>query len=149
MTRGEFAHKLLGRLGAPKTLHTRRALMAWMQAEGGSARSNPLNTTLKLPGSTDFNEVPVQNYTSGEQGIAATATTLLREKSHGYERIVRRLRMNAPAWAIVDAIIESDWGTGHEDAPGDDTVIEKVLDDIQHRRRPNRLRELERRQIAT
>lgn len=147
MTRGQFWHHVLARLGAPKTTQTRSAGMAWMQAEGGDSRHNPLNTSLRLQGSTTVNEAGVQNYVTDEQGIGATVKTLL-EAGHGYERIVRRLRMNAPAWAIVDAVIESEWGTGHEDAPGDDTVVEKVLDDIQHRRRPNRLRELERRQIA-
>lgn len=148
MTRGQFWHHVLAALGAPKTTQTRRAGMAWMQAEGGSSRHNPLNTSLRMPGSTTVNDHGVQHYVSDEQGVEATVKTLL-ESGHGYERIVRRLRMNAPAWAIIDAVIESDWGTGHEDAPGDDTVVEQVLDDIQHRRSPNRLRELERRPIAT
>lgn len=147
MTRGQFWHHVLVALAAPKTKQTRRAGMAWMQAEGGDSRHNPLNTSLRMPGSTTVNDHGVQNYVSDEQGIEATVTTL-REAGHNYERIVRRLRLNAAPWAIVDAIIESDWGTGHEDAPGDDTVIEKVLDDIQHGRRPNRLRELEKRSIA-
>ena len=147
MTRGQFWHHVLEALDAPKTTHTRRAGMAWMQAEGGSSRHNPLNTSLRMPGSATVNDHGVQHYVSDDQGIEATVKTLL-EAGHGYERIVRRLRMNSPAWAIVDAIIESDWGTGHEDAPGDDTVLEKVLDDVQHRRSPNRLRELERRPIA-
>jgi hypothetical protein len=119
-------------------------MQAWMAAEGGSANYNPLNTTLKLPGSTTLpgNTVGVQEYQSWRDGVAATVRTL-REEGHGYARIRRRLRLNAPAWAIVDAIIESDWGTGKEDDPGKDTVIEQVLSDIQHQRTPNTLDVLE------
>jgi hypothetical protein len=149
MTRGKFAKRVCDKLNIEWTEHVRRAFAAWMQAEGGSAKFNPLNTTLKEPGSTTLagNTAGVQNYVSGGQGIDATAKTL-RERDHGYEKILRRMRVNAPAWAIIDAIIESDWGTGKEDDPGDDTVIEKVLVDIQHDRKPNTLRELEAKTIA-
>jgi hypothetical protein len=150
VTRGEFMHKVLADLGIEKTLDAREAIAAWMQAEGGSADNNPLNTTLVLPGSTTMpgNTAGVQEYASADSGVEATVRTL-REEGHGYAKIRRRLRFGAPAWAIVDAIIESDWGTGHEDKPGQDTVIEKVLDDIRHDRQPNRLRELETRAIAS
>jgi hypothetical protein len=148
MTRGQFVTAVLRALGIKVELHGRRAMQAWLQAEGGSANYNPLNTTLRLTGSTTLpgNTVGVQEYQSAEDGIIATVRTL-KEEGHGYARIRRRLRLNAPAWAIVDAIIESDWGTGKEDQPGEDTVIEKVLTDIQHDRQPNRLRELEARSI--
>lgn len=151
MKRGKFANEVTRGLGARVTLHTRRALQAQMQTEGGSAKNNPFNTTLRMAGSTDYNKLPngvaVQNYVSAAQGIEATLKTL-REEGHGYGKIRRRIRLNAPAWAIVDAIIESDWGTGR--APGkSEALIEEVLDDIQHDRVPNKLSELEAKQIAS
>jgi hypothetical protein len=150
MTRGEFAKRVLEGIGAPLTTHTRRAMQAWLQAEGGSADFNPLNTTLHMPNSRTLpgNIAGVQEYRSIDDGVTATIRTL-KENAHGYPKIRRRLRLNAPAWATLDAIIESDWGTGHEDAPGRDTVLEQVLDDIQHDRRPNTLGELEARRVAS
>jgi hypothetical protein len=142
MTRRKYAVEVLTDLHAPITEHTMRAMMAWMVAEGGSAKFNPLNTTLPMQNSTRYNSVGVQNYQTAEEGVEATVRTL-KEDGHGYHRIRRRLRLNAPAWAVVDAIIESDWGTGKQDQPGADTVIEQVLDDIQKGRAPNRLGDLE------
>lgn len=55
----------------------RRFLDAWAQAEGGTARFNPLNTTEDWPGATVYNSVGVKNYPSGGAGVAATAATLL------------------------------------------------------------------------
>lgn len=126
MTRGTFAKHVLRGLKAPITVHTRRAFQAWMQAEGGSARNNPMNTTLHMPGSTRFNSADVQNYTSAEQGVEAMVATL-KFRGHGYEKITRRLRDNKPATEIVAAIGESDWGTNG-------TLMAEVLDDIKHRR---------------
>lgn len=140
MRRGAFAKKLLEGLGAPRTLHTRRALMAEMQAEGGAAKHNPFNTTLPMPNSTDYNEVGVQNYLSAEQGVAATIRTL-KENQAGYALIRKLLRDNAPAKAILEAIGNSAWGT-------DGTLALQVLDDIKHDRKPNTLAELEAREIA-
>ena len=36
-----------------------RLLTAWARSEGGKATWNPLNTTLRLPGSTDYNSIGV------------------------------------------------------------------------------------------
>jgi len=145
VTRGEFANRVTKRLRAEVTLHTRRAWQAQMQAEGGSAAYNPFNTTLRMPGSTDYNKLPngvaVQNYVSAAQGIEATVKTL-RENGHGYEKIRRLLIRNAPATEIVEAIGESDWGT-------DSSLALAVLGDIKHARKPNTLAELEAKQIAS
>lgn len=140
MNRGAFAKEVTKRLGADVTLHTRRAWAAQMQAEGGSARFNPFNTTLEMPGASDYNSVGVKNYASATQGIEATVKTL-RGKGHGYEVILRRLRDNASATLIVKAIGESDWGT-------DSSLALAVLDDIRHDRKPNTLAQLEAKQIA-
>lgn len=51
-------------------------LSAWQRAEGGSARWNPLNTTLPLPGSWLYNTAGVRNYLHATQGVAATGATL-------------------------------------------------------------------------
>ncbi len=126
MNRGTFARRVLRGLGAPVTVHTRRAFQAWMQAEGGSVKNNPMNTTLHMPGSTRFNSADVQNYPSPEVGVEAMVRTL-KFRGHGYEKIVRRLRDNKPATEIVAAIGDSDWGTSK-------SLIAEVLDDIKHRR---------------
>lgn len=138
--RGEFTAEVTRELGAPVTLHTRRALQAELQAEGGDARYNPFNTTLRLPGSTTYNSVGVQNYTDAAQGVEATVKTL-KEQGHGYHKIRRRLRANASAGEIVRAFGESAWGTNL-------TLVLAVLDDIRHSRKPNVLAELEARYVA-
>lgn len=152
MTRGEFANRVTKGLGAKVTFHTRRADQAQLQTEGGSARNNPYNTTLKLPGSTDYNfiapGIAVQNYASPEQGIEATIRTF-RGKGHGYERIIRLKRENAPAWKICIAVVESDWGTGEAITKDDHPLILEVLDDIRHFRTPNTLAQLEARRVAS
>jgi hypothetical protein len=154
MNRGQFVAGVLGALGAPVTKHSRRALQAQLQTEGGSAKYNPFNTTLKMPGSTDYNKVApgiaVQNYISAEQGIAATVKTL-HGTGHGYEKIIRRLRKNAFAIAICMAIVESDWGTGEaiSEDDEDEPLIMVVLDEIRHNVDPNTLDKLEAKSIAS
>lgn len=72
-----FVRDLLVRLGCPGTQENATALIAQCQAEGGAAKFNPLNSTVKRPGSTDYNDnvPPVQNYASYAQGLEATAST--------------------------------------------------------------------------
>lgn len=141
MTRGEFAKRVTEGLGAKVTLHTRRAWAAQMQTEGGVAKNNPFNTTLSMPGATNYNAIGVKNYTSPEQGVRATIQTF-EFKGHGYEKIRKRLRANASAIEIVRAIGESDWGT-------DSQLALAVLGDIKHDRAPNTLKQLEAKQIAS
>jgi len=135
ITRGEFTQQVTKKLGAEVTLHTRRAWAAELQAEGGSAKFNPTNTTLRLPGSTNYNSVGVQNYTSAEQGIEATVKTL-KQQCCGYYKIRRRLRANLSARKIVRGFGESEWGTNL-------TLVLAVLEDVTHSRKPNTLAELE------
>jgi hypothetical protein len=114
VTRGQWGSEFLKAIGAPKTLHTRRAMQSWIQAEGSMARYNPLDCVLVMPGSSPFNwnnGFPVQNYVSLEQGLEATRKTLLRP-GHGYPPIVKGLRENAPATEILAALANSAWGTG-------------------------------------
>jgi hypothetical protein len=116
-TRDAFARAFLREIGAPVKQHNLIACVAWMQAEGLGGSFNPLNTTLHMPGSTRFNFADVQNYVSFNQGVTATARTLV-EGAHkagdpfGYRGILRGLRTNAPARRTLKAVEGSAWGTG-------------------------------------
>lgn len=76
----EWAQALLAQLGDPQTPSNIEFLVSWAAMEGGNwhntASYNPLNTTLRLTGSTSMNSVGVQAFTSWQQGIAATIDTL-------------------------------------------------------------------------
>jgi len=72
-----FAKSLLATIGAPQTSANIASIEAWARREGGGGANNPLNTTLGMPGATDFNSVGVKNYASMSVGIIATARTLL------------------------------------------------------------------------
>jgi hypothetical protein len=114
-TRGEFAKALLPAIGAPVTKRNMWALLAWMQAEGGEAKNNPLNTTEEWPGATIYNWVGVKNYPSFKDGVAATARTLnygAEHRRYGYAAIRKRLRNDAWAYNTLRAVEASDWGTG-------------------------------------
>lgn len=111
MNRNDWAHNLLDRLGAPHTNHNAYALVSWMQAEGGNALWNPLNTTQPEPGSWDYNFAHVQNYPTYEEGVDAVLRTL-GFPGHGYEAIVKHLRESAKPAVTLKAVEASDWGTG-------------------------------------
>jgi len=138
VTRGQFTHRVFKALGISKTLHNRRAFAAWMQAEGGSAHNNPLNSTEDWPGATLYNGVGVKNYPSADAGVEATVKTF-HGHGHGYEAILRALRRNAPAADTLAAVAASDWGTG----PLPETILGEIHD------HPERLRELERVVVAS
>lgn len=139
MTRGQFASQVMKQRGIPKTKHTRRAFAAWMQSEGGFARNNPLNTTLDLPGATDYNSVHVKNYLSSDQGIEATCKTF-DSHGQGYDRIERAMKRNDSARKILRIIGETNWGTGG-------SLMREVVEWIA--RVPGVLRLLERKEIAS
>ena len=86
-------------------------LVAWQSAEGTDAAYNPLATTYREPGSTDFNSVGVQNYASLAQGIDAIHKTL-EASSHGYEQILAGLAASADPMTTGEAINASDWCHG-------------------------------------
>jgi len=114
-TREQFARLLLAKIGAKPTQRNLWATVSWIQAEGGTAKFNPLNTTLSMPGSTLYNSVGVRNYKTLEQGVEATAHTLnygADRGIYGYKPIRRRLRRSAWAkWTLL-AVERSVWGTG-------------------------------------
>lgn len=93
-----------------------------MQAEGGSAKNNPFNTTQRMPHSTTYNWVGVQNYASYQEGVEALIKTF-RYKGHGYGYIIQALRRNYAAIKILRAVGTSDWGT-------EDGLVYEVLDDL-------------------
>lgn len=90
--------------------------LAWEQAENGVQETlhvpkhNPLNTTLVVKGSTDFNnnEPPVQNYVSRAQGVRATADTLLDPR---HASIIKALRDGADPYYVAVTISRDPWGT--------------------------------------
>lgn len=115
ITREQFARELLTRLGLTPTKRRLWALVAWMQAEGGTVKFNPLNTTEEMQGATNYNSVGVKNYISLHQGVVATAKTLdygARNNLYGYRRIRRTLVKNRWASVILAAVEASQWGTG-------------------------------------
>ena len=109
VTRNRYAHDLLDALGATHNDQNAWALISWMQAEGGNALWNPLNTTRDAPGAWDYNWVHVKNYPTYETGIAATVATL---RQQNFITIKNRLISGARARRTLRAVENSDWGTG-------------------------------------
>lgn len=115
VTREQFARELLRELRLEPTKRRLWALLAWMQAEGGNARFNPLNTTLEMPGATNYNSVGVKEYVDLRQGVIATAKTLndgARRNLFGYRPIRRGFVKNFWASRVLLAVERSKWGTG-------------------------------------
>jgi hypothetical protein len=84
-----FAHAVLKGIGAPESSSNVQSIIAWAHREGGGGANNPLNTTLGMPGATNFNSVGVKNFTSPSQGATASVRTLL---GGGYSDILSALR---------------------------------------------------------
>lgn len=86
LSRGDteaYYSQVLAGAGLPDTPTNRAFLAAWATQEGGAGGSralyNPLNTTWKKPGATAFNYNngnPVKNYSTYEDGVSATVSTL-------------------------------------------------------------------------
>lgn len=109
----KWAQALLRSIRAPATPSNLAVLSAWQRAEGGgtanSANYNPLNTTQPAAGAGSINSVGVRSYRTPQQGISATAQTLLNGR---YGNIVQGLRSGASARQIATAVEQSPWGTG-------------------------------------
>jgi hypothetical protein len=108
----DFAIALLKTLGDPVTAQNTQAIVAWCQREGGAwnspAHFNPLNTSLKMPGSHAINGDGVQSYTSWSEGLTATVATL---NSPSYRRILAALSAGNSVQAVESAVGASPWGT--------------------------------------
>lgn len=135
----QFADALLADLGAPITPNTEATLTGWARAEGGAgpqwgipnniASFNPFNTSQKMPGSKDTPgnpSAPIQAYTSWDQGLQATADTLLQAP---YASIVADLRANAPEATTAADVGASTWGTPNF-APGGTGTASATLTDV-------------------
>lgn len=109
MTRNDYFHQLIDILGAKHGDHNANALVAWAQAEGGSAWWNPLNTTRYESGSWDYNWAHVKNYPTLRVGLQATASTL---EQVNFAAIFGHLKTGSPAKQTLTAVENSDWGTG-------------------------------------
>jgi len=111
ITRVQFAQGLLKQLGVRPTQRATNNLVSWMQAEGGNAEYNPLNTTLNLglAGETNYNSFDngkyhVQNYPTVQAGELAEAKTL---KYH--PEIISALNSSP---SVFDTTVDnSGWGT--------------------------------------
>lgn len=96
-----------------------RFLRAWQACEGGTARFNPLNTTMSVPGATPYNSAGVKHYPDELAGLAATLLTIrlpyykhiiagLRSKSLTAEQILAASRVDLATWGTgSNCILES------------------------------------------
>jgi hypothetical protein len=103
-----FGSRLLEMLKLPVTAENLRFLSAWQKAEGGSA-DNPFNTTQNEPGATIFNSDGVKRYPSVDEGLQATAKTLV---NGDYQPILDALKKGNNAMAVAEAVSKTPWGTG-------------------------------------
>jgi hypothetical protein len=89
------ADRILAALGAVATPVNVSLLVAWQIEEHGWASMlschNPLNTTWRMPGSTDYNATGVQCYLDWGSGIEATVRTLT-QSDPSYGTLVAALR---------------------------------------------------------
>lgn len=115
----EFYRAILKGLGANETPEKIKFLKAWRQAEGGSAKNNPFNTTKDVPGDKDtkYNSVGVRNYPDRQTGLNATLATL---KLPYYTDLVNKLKDdNITAVELANSPALDKWGTG--------SLVRKVL----------------------
>jgi hypothetical protein len=111
-TDDDFYKSILKCLGAEPTKSNMLFMYAWRQAEGGKAKNNPFNTTLKIPGATNYNSVGVKNYSTPEEGIDATCKTLKNGRDkYGYDKIIDGLKNDVGLSKLSDAVVNSKWGT--------------------------------------
>lgn len=108
-----FYESVLDCLGAPKTDSNMLFLYAWRQAEGGTAKNNPFNTTykkgLKSDQYSDYNSAGVKNYETKQIGINSTCETL---KLNRYKDIVESLKSGNAFEKIENMKSLKTWGTG-------------------------------------
>ncbi|MDP9185495.1 MAG: hypothetical protein M3O29_07505 [Actinomycetota bacterium] len=110
---GDWATAFLRVVGAP-TCHANLVVtIAWQVQEGTQAAWNPLATTHRMDGSTDFNDVGVQNFLSLEQGLQATQETIEHGWDiYGYGAIIRSMRDCSGPFDTAAAIAASRWCYG-------------------------------------
>ena len=110
---GEWAHAFLRVMGAPVCHENLVVTIAWQAQEGTQAAWNPLATTHRMDGSTDFNSVGVQNFQSLEQGLQASKETIENGWDvYRYGAIIRSMRDCADPLDTARAIADSSWCFG-------------------------------------
>lgn len=117
-----WAEAVLQSTGLPQTQVGVDVLVAVTVGEGCDAAWNPAATELKLSGSTNFNDVGVQNYISPAQGVAAVAATLHDGR---YPAVLNELGQGTDGPASITAWALGPWGTFH-DADGIPDVDEAL-----------------------
>jgi hypothetical protein len=115
-TAGEWARAFLAEIGAPACGENRVLVVAWQAQESTDATFNPLATTHRMPGASDFNRVGVKDYRSVAQGLAASRETLEGgADSYGYGAILSSLRACDDAEATAWYVNASAWCRGCTD----------------------------------
>ena len=115
-----WATAFLGKLGAPATPDNVKVMGNWMAWENGWKNqtgnwNNPLNTTLRLKGSSSANDHGVQQYGSQDQGISAAIATLTGNQAdgRGYSNIVSDLKSGKASFGKTwGDVRNSAWVTG-------------------------------------
>lgn len=108
-------------LEIPNNHETYRFFQAWQKSEGGTAKWNPLNTTLDLGSqwteSQNYNSTGVRNYRYAIVGIVAIVLTLNQRKVDGslmYDTLLKNLRNGTLTAEQVVQNSQADiklWGT--------------------------------------
>lgn len=125
-------------LEIPQNHQTLRFFTAWQRAEGGEARWNPLNTTLRLSGTvdwtdpTDYNNIGVRNFEYAIAGVCATALTFQQRTNKGllFGGLLTSLRQAKTADKTAEQLVTENesqirlWGT-------DATLMLEVLKSIE------------------
>lgn len=94
-------------MGLPKSDDNIVSLVAFIGIEGTwPAGKNPLNTTLRMSGSTSRTPVGVQSYSDWATGLEANAKTLAQPNMH---LIVEALRRSAAPHEFLQALSDSPW----------------------------------------
>ena len=111
-TWGFWATEFLLEIGVPVTRTNKVVVFAWMRKENTKAKNNPLATTHKGPGSTNFNTVGVQNFKTFTDGIIATTQTITSKTYPAYADIINAMKSRQPASVVANFVTLSPWGTG-------------------------------------
>jgi hypothetical protein len=110
---GQWAGLFLASMHLPTCHENLVVVVAWEVQEFTQAAWNPLATTHRMAGSTDFNSVGVQNYVSLAQGLAATQETLdYGADIYRYGAIVDSLAACNDAMTTAEAVNASSWCAG-------------------------------------
>ena len=110
---GEWADAFLRMMDVPTCHSNMVVVVAWQVQEFTQAAWNPLATTHRMAGSTDFNEVGVQNFVSLQQGLQATKETIENGwEIYGYGSIVDELSRCADPMDTAVAVNASSWCPG-------------------------------------